>query len=230
MSSQSCAREASLVMASRVAKELGFEAAEETALEALADVVRYHINCLARRAAANARHSRRSDLALNDVLAALRQSPSAPQAWPELRFWRRPSLLPRRAPGMSPSARVEVQWRDVCLLEASNRLAAGEFAARWRLPATTHKATLPAPAPRRPAHYGGLGAADAPAPPRSAHIPAFLPPFPPAVARRKRPAAAEAPRDDVRDVEALQLALNRIDKAKKKARPGGEFAPIEVDG
>ena len=62
-------------------------------------------------------------------------------------------------------------------------------------------------------------------------MPAFLPPFPPSVAAgRKRRAEDEAPRDDVRDVEALQLALNRIDKAKKNARPGGEFAPIEVDG
>ena len=83
--SHEAAREACLVTASRVARQLGFEYAEDSALEALADVVRYYVNGVARRSAANARHAQRSDLALNDVLAGLRQTPASPVTWAELR-------------------------------------------------------------------------------------------------------------------------------------------------
>lgn len=79
------ARESCLVMASRVAVELGFEYAEDSALEALADVVRYYINHLARRSAANMHHATRSDLALNDLLAAFKQAPAAQTNWKALR-------------------------------------------------------------------------------------------------------------------------------------------------
>ena len=74
--SQSLARDACIVAAARIARERGFAAADEGALEALADVVRASVRALARRAAANARHATRSELALNDVLSALKQSPS----------------------------------------------------------------------------------------------------------------------------------------------------------
>ena len=66
--SQSLARDACIVAAARIARERGFAAADEGALEALADVVRASVRALARRAAANARHATRSELALNDVL------------------------------------------------------------------------------------------------------------------------------------------------------------------
>ena len=83
--SQSLARDACIVAAARIARERGFAAADEGALEALADVVRASVRALARRASANARHATRSELALNDVLSALKQSPSNRVAWQELR-------------------------------------------------------------------------------------------------------------------------------------------------
>mmetsp|Transcript_13277 Transcript_13277/g.40895 ORF Transcript_13277/g.40895 Transcript_13277/m.40895 type:complete len:214 (-) Transcript_13277:26-667(-) len=184
--SHSLAREASLVMAARVAQQLGFKSAEESALEALADVCRYYVNTLGRRAAANARHATRSDLALNDVLAALRQSPTA-----------------------------ATSWRDL-----------SEFADGWRAPHGATGRTLPAPKRRRFSRYGVLGAAsETLAPPRSVHVPRFLPPFPPSVVASAVPESERA-RDDARDVEGLQLALNRINNVT----PGASYgSAIEVD-
>jgi len=192
MSSEN-AREACLVMAAAVAKKLGFETAEDAALEALADVVRYYVNCVARRASSNTRHAKRHDVALNDLLAALAQDPARPVGWRALR----------------------------------------DFGAKWRAPAAARGACLPAAKRQRAAYYGALGRGDAPVAPRSVHVPKFLPPFPPAVeaARARRSAGARArpappAADDVREVEALQLALNRIEHA---AAPGSSArAPIDV--
>ena len=202
--SHEAAREACLVTASRVARQLGFEYAEDSALEALADVVRYYVNGVARRSAANARHAQRSDLALNDVLAGLRQTPASPVTWAELRdFAFRGDGGGWTAPDGGPGG----------------------------------ASCLPAAKRRRAAHYGALGAADAPRPPRSVHIPKFLPPFPPkvaAAARRKRDRGDGGGGDDrsPAEVEALQLALNRIGGARARdgaAAPGSSYgAPIDL--
>jgi histone H3/H4 len=182
-------------MAAEVAKELGFETAEDSALEALADVVRYYVNVVARRAAANCGHAKRHDVALNDLLAAFKQGPAASTSWRELR----------------------------------------DFSEKWA-PASRRDAgcALPAAKRQRAAYYGALGRGDAPRGPRSVHVPKFLPPFPPAVEeKRARRAAAPGgdPRraargdGDVREVEALQLALNRIESV----RAGSRSAPIDVE-
>ena len=115
--SQSLARDACIVAAARIARERGFAAADEGALEALADVVRASVRALARRAAANARHATRSELALNDVLSALKQSPSNRVAWQELRDfffpreghgWRLPAQPGSTLPAPKRSSRYGV--------------------------------------------------------------------------------------------------------------------------
>lgn len=68
----------------RVCVELGFDTAEESALEAVADVVRYFVSSLAARTHGNMIHSQRTKVALNDVLAAFRQAPSARVSWRSL--------------------------------------------------------------------------------------------------------------------------------------------------
>lgn len=96
------ARECCVQTVARVCMELGFDTAEESALEAVADVVRYFVSSLARRTHANMIHSQRTTVALNDLLAAFRQVPSAPVSWRALqdfafradgRGWNVPSHL-----------------------------------------------------------------------------------------------------------------------------------------
>ena len=115
--SQSLAREACIVAAPRIARERGFAAADEGALAALADVVRASVRALARRASANARHATRSELALNDVLSALKQSPANRVAWQELRDfffpreghgWRLPAQPGSTLPAPKRSSRYGV--------------------------------------------------------------------------------------------------------------------------
>lgn len=96
------ARECCVQTVARVCIQLGFDTAEESALEAVADVIRYFVSTLARRTHANMIHSQRTSVALNDLLAAFRQAPSARVSWRSLqdfafradgRGWNLPSHL-----------------------------------------------------------------------------------------------------------------------------------------
>ncbi|KAJ8598934.1 hypothetical protein CTAYLR_009846 [Chrysophaeum taylorii] len=78
------ARECCMQTVGRVCVQLGFESAEEAALEAVADVIRSFVSALAKRTHGNMVHSQRTVVALNDVLAAFRQAPSARVSWRSL--------------------------------------------------------------------------------------------------------------------------------------------------
>ena len=197
--SAAAAREACLGTASRVARELGFEYAEDSALEALADVVRYFINHLARRSAANMRHATRSDLALNDVLAALKQAPTCATTWVELNgFAFRPDGSGWRAPASTGGAN--------CLPAAKRQRAAyyGALGSSDALPAGPRSVHIPKFLPPFPPKVG-------------------------AKRKRAHADEGARADDPAGEVESLQLALNRIAGARAKRPGGSYGAPIDVE-
>ena len=145
--SQSLARDACIVAAARIARERGFAAADEGALEALADVVRASVRALSAARAANARHATRSDLALNDVLSALKQSPIEPGRVAGAAGL----LLPARGPRLAPARDAGLDAAGAEALEPLRRLGCGRdddaARARARVPPALPREGLAADAP-----------------------------------------------------------------------------------
>lgn len=186
----------------RVCVELGFDTAEESALEAVADVVRYFLTSLAGRTHGNMMHSGRTKVALNDVLAAFRQAPSARVSWRSLedfafrannRGWNLPCHI------SAPKLPVTSKRRRACHLGAGESkrsklipsfLPPFPPAHTYRREQEEEEATTTAPPAQRVDNgEGSLG-------------------------------------DVVREREALQLALNRISRRRRFRE---ENIPLSVE-
>uniref|UniRef100_A0A7S3JZI9 Bromodomain associated domain-containing protein n=1 Tax=Aureoumbra lagunensis TaxID=44058 RepID=A0A7S3JZI9_9STRA len=95
--SREYASECSIQSVVQICVELGIDRADERSLEALADVARYFVNAIAQRSHANMVHGQRGVVALNDVLSAFHQAPTAQISWRALNAfadeWNVPSLI-----------------------------------------------------------------------------------------------------------------------------------------